>query len=394
MLHAPVTHANPPRELVLVGAGHAHIHILEGFAVDPPPNTRVTLVVDTATAVYSGMVPGFVEGRYRARDLQIDVRSPAHRVGVRVVETRAVGIDAARRRILLEGGDSTGYDLTSFNIGSTVAHLDLPGVREHGLPTRPIGRFVQRIDVLIQRARAHGSERPFRVVVVGAGAGGVELAFTIQCRLAAETGRRIDVQLLDGASRVMRHYPSSLIRRINRLAAARGIEILCERKVAAAEAGAVVLTDGTRLGCDALVWVTGAVSHPLFTGSGLATDDRGFLRVRPTLQAQEHDDIFACGDCATLIDYPLTPKAGVYAVRQGPLITRNLRAALAGQPLQRYRPQHDFLTLLNVGDGMAIGAKWGRSFQGAWVMTLKDRIDRRFMRRFQLASATEQGNTP
>lgn len=394
MLHAPVTHANPPRELVLVGAGHAHIHILEGFAVDPPPNTRVTLVVDTATAVYSGMVPGFVEGRYRARDLHIDVRSLAHRVGVRVVETRAVGIDAARRRILLEGGDSIGYDLTSFNIGSTVAHLDLPGVREHGLPTRPIGRFVQQFDELIERARAHGNGTPFRVIVVGAGAGGVELAFTIQYRLAAETGRRIDVRLLDGAPRVMRHYPPSLIRRITRLAATRGVEILCERKVTAAEAGAVVLTDGTRLACDALVWVTGAVGHSVFTESGLATDDRGFLRVRSTLQAQRHDDIFACGDCATLIDYPLTPKAGVYAVRQGPLITRNLRAALAGQPLQRYRPQHDFLTLLNVGDGMAIGAKWGRSFQGAWVMTLKDRIDRRFMRRFQLASATEHGNTP
>jgi len=388
-----VTHANPPRELVLVGAGHAHIHILEGFAVDRPPNTRVTLVVDTATAVYSGMVPGFVEGRYRARDLQIDIHPLAHRVDVRVVETRAVGIDSTERRILLEGGDSIGYDLTSINIGSTVANLDLPGVREHGLPTRPIGRFVQRIDELIERARAHGNGTPFRVIVVGAGAGGVELAFTIQYRLAAETGRRIDVRLLDGAPRVMRQYPVSLVRRINRLAEARGIEILCERKVAAAEAGAVVLTDGTRLACDALVWVTGAVGLPVFSESGLATDDRGFLLIRSTLQAQRHDDIFACGDCATLIDYPLTPKAGVYAVRQGPLITRNLRAALAGQPLQHYRPQRDFMTLLNVGDGVAIGVKWGRSFQGTWVMTLKDRIDRRFVRRFQLTSAVQHGNT-
>ncbi len=387
MLHAPVTHANPPRELVLVGAGHAHIHVLEGFATNPPPDTRITLVVDMVTAVYSGMVPGFVEGRYRARDLQIDVHQLARRADVRVVETRAVGIDTAERRILLEGAESIGYDLASFNIGSTVADLDLPGVREHALPTRPIGRFVQRVDDLVEQARAHGTGTPFRVIVVGAGAGGVELAFTIQHRLAAETGRPVNVHLLDGAPRVMRHYPSSLIRRIDRLAAARGIEILCDRKVAAAEAGAVVLTDGTRLACEALVWVTGAVSNAVFTGSGLATDDRGFLNIRSTLQAQRHDDIFACGDCGTLVEYPRTPKAGVYAVRQGPLITRNLRAALAGQPLLHYRPQRDFLTLLNVGDGVALGAKWGRSFQGAWVMTLKDRIDRRFMRRFQLTSA-------
>ena len=150
------------------------------------------------------------------------------------------------------------------------------------------------------------------------------------------------------------------------------------------------LADGSRLPCDALVWVTGAVSQPIFTASRLPTDERGFLRIRSTLQAQGHDNLFGCGDCATLIDYPATPKAGVYAVRQGPLVTDNLRAALAGRPLRPYRPQRDFLTLLNAGDGVALGAKWGRSLQGRWVMTLKDRIDRRFMRRFQVSDAQEQ----
>jgi selenide,water dikinase len=100
-----------------------------------------------------------------------------------------------------------------------------------------------------------------------------------------------------------------------------------------------------------------------------------------------HDDLFAAGDCATLVEHPRTPKAGVYAVRQGPYLTRNLRAALAGRPLASYRPQRDFLTLLNLGDGSAIGGKWGVSFEGRWVMELKDRIDRRFMERFQLLAA-------
>ena len=90
------------------------------------------------------------------------------------------------------------------------------------------------------------------------------------------------------------------------------------------------------------------------------------------------------GDCATLRDWPATPKAGVYAVRQGPYIADNLRRAVAGRPLRRYRPQPDFLTLLNLGDGKALGAKWGRSFEGRWVMRLKDRIDRKFMRMFQV----------
>ena len=378
------------RELVLVGGGHAHVHVLEGFAVDPPPDVRVTLVVDTPISVYSGMVPGFVAGQYTRSDLQIDLRPLARRAGVEVVTTRAVGIETTERRILLHDADPIGYDIACFDIGSTVAGLDLPGVREHALPTRPIGRLVERVDELLGRARAHDGESPFRVIVVGAGAGGVELAFTVQHRLAAETGRAPAMQLLDGGPRILAGYPPSLARRVKRLAASRDIEILHDTRVASAEAGAVVLADGSRLPCDALIWVTGAVSQPIFTASGLPTDDRGFLRIRSTLQADGHDDLFACGDCATLIDYPRTPKAGVYAVRQGPLVTDNLRAALAGGPLRPYRPQRDFLTLLNAGGGIAFGAKWGRSFQGRWVMTLKDRIDRRFMRRFQVSDAQEQ----
>ncbi len=384
MLPGLAMQAKPKRELVLVGAGHAHIHVLEGFAAEPPPDTRTTLVVDTSIAVYSGMVPGYVTGRYDVGELEIDVGPLARRADIRVILTRAVGIDAVERRILLESGPPVGYDLVSLNVGSTVAGLDLPGIRAHALPTRPISGFIRRVGDLVAQARNHDPQTPFRVVVVGAGAGGVELAFTIQYRLAAETQRPVTVHLLDNGPRILTGYPATLARRITRLAAVRGIEILCRQRVASAEAGCVLLTDGRRLPCEALVWVTGAVSHPIFTESGLATDDRGFLHVRSTLQSQDHDDLFACGDCATLIDYPRTPKAGVYAVRQGPVITDNLRAALAGQPLKRYRPQGDFLTLLNVAGGHAMGAKWGRSFEGRWVMTLKDRIDRRFMRRFSI----------
>ena len=145
-----------------------------------------------------------------------------------------------------------------------------------------------------------------------------------------------------------------------------------------------VLEDGSRLPYDALVWVTGAVSHSVLEDSGLPTDARGFVLTRKTLQVEGHDDLLAVGDCGTLIDHPETPKAGVYAVRQGPYVADNLRRRLMGEPLRSYTPQHDFLTLLNLGDGSALGAKWRMSFEGRWVMRLKDRIDRAFMRKFQV----------
>jgi selenide,water dikinase len=372
------------RELVLVGGGHSHVQVLRALAMNPLPGVRLSVIVDTPIAIYSGMVPGYLAGQYSVEQLSIDVPALARLAGAETIVARALSLDPEARRIGIEGGPAVAYDLTSINIGSTVAGLELPGIRQHALPTRPIGELVRRSDELISRAREWPLGEPFRVVVVGGGAGGVELAFTLEHRLRTAATCRIEMLLLHAGPHLLEGYPRSLGRRVERRASRRGIGIRCRARVAGAARESIRLGDGTALPCDALIWVTGAVSHPLFRDSGLATDPRGFVTTRSTLQVEGHDDIFAVGDCATLIDHPDTPKAGVYAVRQGPVLVDNLRAGLAGTPLQTYSPQQDFLTLLNLGDGTALGAKWGLSFEGRWVMRFKDWIDRRFMQRFSV----------
>lgn len=337
--------------------------------------------------MYSGMVPGFVAGQYTREQLEIDARPLSKEAGADLVVDRAVRIDAESRRIYLQSGASVSFDLASINIGSTVAGLDLPGIREHALPTRPITTFVDRIKDLIEGAKRHGSDDPFRIAVVGGGAGGLEIAFALQHRLRSETKRSIDVTLVHDGPEILTGHPAALVRRARRWAERRGIEIRCGSKVVAAERDAVYLEDGESLGCQALVWVTGPVSHPLFRDSGLPGDARGFVRIGSTLQVKDQEHLFAVGDCATFVDYPRTPKAGVYAVREGPFIAYNLRAMLRGEPLKTYTPQRDFLMLMNLGGGYAVGSKWGRAFEGKWVMSWKDRIDRKFVRRFQLRRA-------
>ena len=119
---------------------------------------------------------------------------------------------------------------------------------------------------------------------------------------------------------------------------------------------------------------------PFLRESGLPVDARGFVRVRPTLQVEGSDRLFAVGDCASL---PGMQKAGVYAVRGGPILAENLRRLPEGRALRAYRPQRGFLSLLNLGDGTAIGAWRGIGFEGRWAMRLKDRIDRRFLERYR-----------
>ncbi len=385
---SPAVSAAP--RVLLVGGGHAHVQVLRAMMMRPWPEARVTVVLDTPVAIYSGMAPGFVARQYRASELEIDVVPLARRAGAEVVLDAAVGVAPAARRVLLESRPPLAYDFVSFDIGSTVAGLDLPGVREHACATRPISRLVAEIESVSAAFLAGDRSRRFEVVVAGGGAGGVELAFTLRERLlrdqeadAGGPARPLRVTLLQAQAEVLPGFPRSLAGRARRHAEQRGIRVRTGTEVAEAAAGQVVLRGGESLPADALVWAVGAGSRETLRDSTLALDERGFVLVRPTLQTVSDDRVFAVGDCATLADWPGTAKAGVYAVRQGPYLAENLRRAVAGRPLTRYRPQPDFLTLLNLGDGQALGAKWGLSFEGRWVMRWKDRIDRRFMEKFQ-----------
>jgi len=369
-------------DLVLVGGGHAHIQVLKGWAMAPVPGARLTLVVDRPIAVYSGMVPGFVAGQYSREDLEIDVRPLALRAGARCIVSTATGLDPDARRLRLDGRPPIVYDTVSFDIGSTVAGLDIPGVREHAIATRPIGGFVRRVDEVLAAARGRET---FRVVVVGAGAAGVELAFALTARLRREPGRRVEVLLLESGPRVLPGYAAGAARRVEAAAAARAVTIRCGATVARVDANAVHLAGGERIAAHATVWVAGAAALPIFAGSGVDTDERGFARIRPTLQCVGRDDVFAVGDCAAWAAEPPLAKAGVYAVRQGPVLSRNLMARASGTGrLRAYRPQRDFLSLLNLGDGRAIATKWGWSAEGRSIFALKDWIDRRFVRHFQV----------
>jgi len=366
---------------VLVGGGHAHVQVIRRWMMRPLAGVRLTVVLDRPEAVYSGMVPGFVAGDYAARELEIDVVPLARRAGARVVLAAATGLDPKAKRIALEGRPALSYDVASLDVGSTVRGLDLPGVREHALATRPIRSFVDRLEA---RLAVAGGGDPLRVVVVGAGAAGVELSFTLEARLRS-AGRSARVALIGDSRELLPGASRGLARAAEAEARRRGIAVRLEARVARVREGALELV-GERepLSCDLAVWATGAAPPALLAAVAAPRDGDGFVRVSETLQSVASEDLFAVGDCAALDAHAWLPKAGVYAVREGPLLDHNLRARLEGRTLQSYRPQRDFLALLNLGERRALGGKWGIAASGAAVWRLKDAIDRRFVARFQV----------
>lgn len=373
------------------------MQVLRRWAMRPPADVRLLVVLDRPIAVYSGMVPGYVAGDYERHELEIDVVPLARRARAGVILAPAVDLDPVRREIALEGRPPIRFDLASLDVGSTVRGLDRPGVAKHALATRPIGDFVREVDARIERFAGLGG-RP-RVLVVGAGAAGSELAFTLDARLRGR-GLSPSIAVVTADDGLLASSPARVRRAARREARRRGVETLAFRRVVAADAAGIVVEDAgagpsgpgeAHLPADWVVWATGAAPIGFPRGecpAQLARSEDGFLAVRDTLQCVGFDHVFAVGDCARMRDHAWMPRAGVYAVRQGPVLEHNLRAQLEGDRLEPYRPQRDFLALLNLGGGRALGSKWGVALRGRPVHWLKDRIDRRFMERFQVLDAS------
>lgn len=366
------------KRLVLLGGGHAHVHVLQALAREPLAGAEVMLVTPFARQMYSGMVPGLVAGHYTAAQCAILLVPLAAAARVAWVEGAAAGLDTAARSVQLADGRRAEYDVLSIDTGAVMDRGRLPGAPEHGLFVRPIEHFVLLLDRLLTLA----ARQVLDIVVLGGGAAGVELALALQHRLAGSGVERARIALVTGGPEPLSGYPGAVIRRARRLLAARRITVLRDT-CTALEAGAVVLGSGARLACDAPVIATGAEAPDWLRGSGLALDEHGFVLTGPTLQSRSHGEVFAVGDVATRDDHPHA-RSGVHAVRAGPPLALNLRRFVGGGQLQPHRPQRRTLNLISCGDRRAIAAWGGWSAQGRWVWWWKDRIDRGFVARYRL----------
>lgn len=366
------------RHLLLAGGGHAHVEVLRRIAEAPIPGWRVTLLTRELHSPYSGMLPGVAAGLYRPEQALIDARALAARAGAELVLDRVVALDPAARLLHRAGGPPVGYDLLSIDTGATPDTSGVPGAREHALPLKPIDALLPRLEALFAEARAGQA-----VAVVGAGAAGTEMALALAARLGP---RGVRAFLVAGEAGLLPGQPAALRRRAASALAARGVALHQGANVAEVAPGELRFRGRPPLAADAVLWATGAAPAEWLSRSGLTRDARGFLQVEPTLQAVGQPAVFAAGDVASLLPDPL-PKAGVVAVRQGPVLARNLRAAAEGRELERYVPQREWLVLLSLGDGRALGTRNGLVFGGRWVWWWKDWIDRRFMARYQAVAA-------
>jgi len=373
------------RDIVLVGGGHSHVGVLKRFGMNPVPGVRLTVICRDTHTPYSGMLPGYIAGHYAYDDVHIDLSRLAQFAGARFYRDEAVALERGAGRVICKGRPPVTYDQLSINIGSTPRVDDVPGAAENAVPVKPINGFNARWLELLERVRRHAGRT--RIAVVGAGAGGVELALAMQYRLRNELralGRdpdELEFHILDSEPGILPTHNATVRRAFERVLRARGVAIHLDAEVDQVSAGWLRTAHGERLEADEIVWVTRAGGAPWLRDTKLELDADGFIRVTDTLQTVTDPNIFAAGDVARMINYPLE-KAGVFAVRQGPPLAENLRRAVQGRPLEPFRPQRRWLALISTGDRHAVASRGPLCLQGDWVWHWKDWIDRRFMRKF------------
>jgi len=371
------------QHLVLVGGGHAHMTVMQRLADFVSRGHRVSLVSPAPYHYYSGMGPGMLGGTYRPQQIRFHVRRMVGDRGGDFIEGSVVHIDAQQRKLRLDTGQEVAYTVASFNTGSGVPLERIGATGGDVLPVKPIHNLLSVRREMKERLPGEN----LRMLVVGGGAAGVEIAGNLW-RLAKEIGGAADITLIAG-ERLLGRFSA----KVRRLAMAslkdRGILVREGVHVLSAAVGNAVLDDGSELPYDLALSASGVQPSGIFRASGLPVGPNGGLLVNGSLQSVAYPDLFGGGDCISFQERPLD-KVGVYAVRENPILYRNLMAALEGQPLMRFSPQKRYLLILNMGDGSGILAKGSLAFQGRWAFRFKDWIDRRFMARFQLSG--ELGN--
>jgi len=367
------------RDIVLVGGGHSHVQVLRRFGMRPEPGVRLTLIAREPHTPYSGMLPGFIAGEYRWDDIHIDLARLGAYCDARFIADEVVGVAPDDRRILLNDRPSIRYDVLSINTGG----IPLKGmpVHETVVPVKPIGRFIEAWERLLERTRDHVG---FPLAIVGGGPGSVELAVAI----AERYGKRFCITLVTADSTILRNHSNRTRTTIERVLGLHGIVTTTSFNVVGVDSAGLRSESGDFVATESTLWVSGVEAPKWLGESGFDVDGDGFLRVDRTLRSTSHSEVFAAGDAVDLVGQP-RPKSGVFAVREGPVLAENLRRFVLSKRLRKYRAQRRALALIRVSRQSAVASRGAWSMHGRWMGTWKHWIDTRFMRRFnQLPSMT------
>jgi selenide, water dikinase len=351
-------------DIVLLGAGHAHVEVLRRFAQQPDPQIRLTLVAREPSALYSGMLAGVIRGDYTLDQASIDLAPLAAAAGARLMIGDATALRLREHSVAIDGRPDLPFDLLSLNLGGVPRKST-----GEGIPAKPIGRFIEELSRM-EAGLSQGSS----IAIVGAGPGGVELALALAHRYRGQ----LHLTLIIGGAEPLADAPGYARKVARNTLMEAGVSLVSGVTATHHLDGRLFLSDGSFLEVSASIWATDATGPSMLAEAGLNCDPLGCVHVDAGLRSLSHDFVFAAGDCATLAETP-RPKGSVWSARAGAPLAENLRRTATGKPMMRWQPQEQSLTVLGLGGERAVAWRSGFAASGRNVWRYKDWADRKWI---------------
>ena len=318
------------------------------------PAQSITLVSSHGTALYSGMVPALIAGVEKREKASINLRWLAQQAGVAFIQATVEGIDTQQGGLQLQDRPELNFGFLSLNLGAVTRRQ---GYR-NALTIKPLEPALHAICAQDALADQPNTD-PFHCV--GAGLAAIEIVLALRQRWP-----RRSLVLHTGGRQIHPSMEHELFR----------AQIELSDEPAPDDANTLLCT-----GSEAPRWLA---------ESGLLCDAKGRVLTQPSLQALDHPQIFASGDCA-VIQGMERPPSGVWAVRAAKPLARNLKRFCCGKSPQPWHPQRRAMQLLGLSRGNRQYAwlLWGSRCLGPhpWLWRWKQQLDQRFMRRFRPQAA-------
>lgn len=362
-------------QILLIGAGHAHLAVLELVRRRRLSGIDITLISPFPAALYSGMVPGMLAGHYGREQASIPLQPLTEMAGAEFIRGRVRALDLQQRVALDEENQLLPFDVVSLDIGPAPNLHALPGLK-HAVSIRPIENLIGAWAQVEQRFA--GTPLAQTIAIVGGGPAGTEVAAAL-ARRAATANVEVKLTLITGKAGLLPSMPRAAARLIRKRLTKLNVRVL-DVDAEAIGPNSVRMAAVGEFYADLIINAlpTGAWKWP--ADSGLKVDRQGFIEVTDQMQSVSHPFVFAAGDCASIAGHRIE-RSGVYALRSGKILGENLLRVVTKRSLRRYRPQRRALYLLSAGDQYAVGVWRSLVFDGEWVWRWKDRIDRKFIAR-------------
>lgn len=349
---------------------------LAGLASLTRVGHTVTVIGPSDHHYYSGMGPGMLGGTYKSRDIRFNTRRVVEKNGGTFILDTATSINPTVKTVHLASGQKVPYDVLSCNVGSYVPDKH---PTDNSIPVfrvKPISGLIAARDTFLDLSK----HKSLKVAIVGGGPSGAEIAGNL-LQLAKQFRLHSPQITIFAGGGFMKGFPSHIMDHIDRSLSSRGVEIVQDYSNRI-QSGQVVTTSEKWHETDMVFMCTGVRPSPIFKDSNIKTGpDHGML-VNRYLQSVQHDSIFGGGDCIYFEEQPLD-KVGVFAVRQNPVLFKNIAARLEGKPLTAFNPAGNYLLIFNLGEKLGILHKGSFTLTGKAAFYCKHFIDKRFMRKFQ-----------